>query len=185
MTKLAQVFRLCASSPASVAFQLFGLKWLLQGRAAAIGLRQAALAVAGDEHEGQAALGQDIRDRINLLAVEIDVEDGRAEVTIGRELSCLGRCYRLLRRSRSRGRRACLQAACGLDIRPQPREGVAPPRNLPWLISPPLQLGRGPPGSIGCDSASGELSISSRANMRNNAVKGGLNVSDRPRSQQR
>src|SRR5664279_451104 len=41
-------------------------------------------------HEGQAALAQDFGDRIDLLAVEIDVENGGAEIAMGRELARLG-----------------------------------------------------------------------------------------------
>ena len=60
-------------------FELLGLERLLQRRAVAIGLLQATLAIAGDEDEGQPALGEDVGDRIDRLAVDIDIEDGEVE----------------------------------------------------------------------------------------------------------
>ena len=57
---------------------------------ATIGFGQAMLAVAGDEHEGQAASGQNFRDRKDLLAVDIDVENGGGEIAGSRLLARLG-----------------------------------------------------------------------------------------------
>ena len=76
--------------PVEHGFELLDLEWFLQCRAVAIGIDQAVLAIAGDEHEGQAALGQNFGDRINLLAVEIDVEHGGVEIAFGREVARLG-----------------------------------------------------------------------------------------------
>ncbi len=72
------------------ALELLGLERLLQRRPAAIGLGQAVLAIAGDEDERQAALDQNIRHRKNLLAVEIDVENGDVEIALGGEVAGLG-----------------------------------------------------------------------------------------------
>ena len=59
--------------------QLVELKRLLQGRPVAIGVGQAAAAIAGDEHEGQAALADQVGHRIDVLAIEIHVQDGEIE----------------------------------------------------------------------------------------------------------
>ena len=68
-------------------FELLDLERLLQCRAVVIGIGQAAFAIAGDEHERHAALGQNIGDRINLAAVDIDVENGGGEIAVGRDLA--------------------------------------------------------------------------------------------------
>ena len=47
------------------------------------------LAIAGDEDEGQAALGEDIGHRVDLLAAEIDVENGGMEIAVGCDLARL------------------------------------------------------------------------------------------------
>ena len=82
----------CKPAPAArrAGFELLDLERFLQRRAVAIGLGQAALAIAGDEDEGQAALGQNVGDRKNLLAVEIDVENGGVEIAIGGEVARFG-----------------------------------------------------------------------------------------------
>jgi len=50
---------------------LFGLERFLQGRAASIRFGQTAFAIASDKDERQAAFGQNIGDRINLLTIQI------------------------------------------------------------------------------------------------------------------
>ena len=55
-----------------------------------IGFGQAVFTVAGDEDEGQAAPGEDFRDRKDFLAVDIDVENGGGEVAGGRLLARFG-----------------------------------------------------------------------------------------------
>src|SRR6476620_10896295 len=62
---------------------MLGLEWFLEGRAAAIGLRQTALAIAGDKHERQATFRQNVSDWINFLAVEINVQNGSVEFAAG------------------------------------------------------------------------------------------------------
>src|SRR5262249_18012411 len=69
--------------------ELLSLKRFLQGGAAAIGLGQAALAVAGDKNERQIALGQNVGDWIDLLTVKVDVEDGGVEFAVGRKFTRL------------------------------------------------------------------------------------------------
>src|SRR5262249_25841063 len=66
-------------------FQVFQLERLLQGRASAIGLGQAALAVAGGKRERHAAFLQQVGHRIHSIAVEVDVEDGQVEVRLARQ----------------------------------------------------------------------------------------------------
>src|SRR3984893_16534963 len=59
--------------------EIIDLKRLLQGRTAAIGFGESAPAVAGDEYEGHPATSEDVSDREDVLAVEIDVENGEIE----------------------------------------------------------------------------------------------------------
>ena len=56
------------------------LERLLQRRPVAIGLGQAALAIAGGKDERHAAGDESVGHRQDWLAVEIDVEDGEVEV---------------------------------------------------------------------------------------------------------
>ncbi len=83
MTKLAQAVGLGGEHIRERGAELLGLEGLLQRRPVAVAVGQAAFAIAGDEDKGQAASGQNVGDRENLLPVEIDVENGGVEVAAG------------------------------------------------------------------------------------------------------
>ena len=72
------------------ALDLLGLERLLQSGAVAIGFGQTAFAVAADENKRHAALGQDIRHRINLLSGDVDVEDGAMQIGRRRKFGSFG-----------------------------------------------------------------------------------------------
>ena len=66
--------------------QLFGPERLFENRPLGEPLVRARLAIASEENEGDGALRQDLRDRMDRLAGEIDVEDGAVEVLRARHV---------------------------------------------------------------------------------------------------